>query len=709
MAKPASGTSLNTGHALYTALEAVWAMLEGTGTTSADSTGNGHTLTFAGGGTAPTWSTDGAGDAIIALGTALTQPLAVGTPFTLADGVDWSIAWRFKQTTDSNNGMVIGETGTQLSFVWQAGVALNGIRFRNVADDTDADFANADATTDKNYLLVNDFSGDGKLHLYINGSEVGTGVTPSGGTDLDIDTLGNAYSSTTFALIGSFTYCYVWDGRALTSSDATALHADPYDLFQAADTISCTDQTDGRIYQRAAGTSAKTITFAGTYTGETPATIEVQIVADDDNAELQTWTTLGGATIAGGNWSGTLSVPEGGEWYNFLARSKDGGGTVLATSSQTSNKFGVGILVAELGQSNMERMRTTSSTPPASSDLTRQYQAAWEAVAGNGDIRFANQLQAASGLLVGVLNFAVGGTTIEYWTDDISGTYTAFTDALTATGGDCEFILWHQGESDAIAGTAKATYKTALDTFYATLRTETGRSTTTLKFGCALLGNINDGTATDATTDAIRQAQLEWIGETTGAFFAGSSVDMVRFDAYHWTAPYYERMGRRYAQAIAFQLGDVAFGADGPVVASASRASGSADIEITVTHDGGTAIEELDGTTDGGSLTGWEVSDDDFSTTLTISSTAFVAGKIVLTLSAAPADVDTIKVRYQYGENPTITNPVYDDTTPQSDTIGLPLQPTIGSVTASLVGGSVSVLDEGALVGGLQALSGGLG
>lgn len=233
MAKPASGTALDTGHALYTSLEAVWAMLEGTGTTSADSTGNGHTLTFAGTGTPPSWSTDGAGDAIIAIGTAHNQPLAVGSPFSLADNTDWSIAWRFKQTADNDAGMILGDKDDNNNFVWQSGTSVNGVRFRNGNNGTNADFSNAVATTEKNYLLVNDFSGDGKLHLYIDGTQVGTGVTPAGNTDISIDTVGNGYGGTTFALVGSLTYVYVWSGRALSSSDATVLHSDPYDFFDA--------------------------------------------------------------------------------------------------------------------------------------------------------------------------------------------------------------------------------------------------------------------------------------------------------------------------------------------------------------------------------------------------------------------------------------------------------------------------------------------
>lgn len=471
---------------------------------------------------------------------------------------------------------------------------------------------------------------------------------------------------------------------SVSASPSTSPSTSPSSSPSAGDDeIACTDLTADRVYQRVAGGTTKTITFAGTYVGDAPASVEVKIVNQSDASTVQDYAALSSATIAGGNWSGTLSVPQGG-WYNFLARSKDGGGSVLAISSQTANKWGVGVLVAMIGQSNMLRMTSVSSSPPASSDLTRQYTSSWAVVAGNGAIRFANTLQATLGLPVGVLPFAESGTDIAGWAS--GSTYNNFATGLTAVGGDCEFVLWHQGEADIQAATAGSTYKTALGTLYARVRTSTGRSTTTLKFGSAIVGRLDTGGGepADAQATAIRTAQRDWCDETTGAFHAGSSVDMALADTVHWAAAAYERMGRRYAQAILHQLGLVSHGSRGPRIVSARRDTGSAVMRLTIFHLGGTALEEADGTTDGGSLTGLQFSDDDFATTLTISSTAFSGGQVHVTLSAAPADEDVVKVRYQYGEEPTVTNAIYDDTTPGSDTLGLPVQPTTDPITVSL-------------------------
>lgn len=448
-----------------------------------------------------------------------------------------------------------------------------------------------------------------------------------------------------------------------------------------APTVSCTDLTADRVYQRTKGTTAKTISLAGTYTGDDPASISIQLINANSNANIGSPIALGSATISGGNWGGSASIPQGG-WYNFKAISLSSVPATIATSSQTSNKWGVGILIATLGQSNMSNMYDVSSSPPTMNATTREYNGTWGNIVGNGAIRLADAIQTVLGLPVGLLRYAVSGSGVEYndsfgiWDSLTAGQpYPVFASGLTAAGGDCEFILWHQGEADTKGATSRTDYKAGLDNIYSRIRTATGRSTSQLKFGCAITGSFSVSPSTDDSVNDIRHAQLEWIAATSGVFFAGSSVDMIRpgGDLAHWTAPYYERMGRRYAQAVLNQLSLVSYGADGLVVASASRLNTSVDVYLNITQNGGSALKELDGSTDGGSLTGFQISDDDFATTLTISTTAFSSEKVKLTLSTIPTN--PVKVRYQYGQSPNITNPTFDNTSPSSDSLGLPIQP----------------------------------
>lgn len=222
MAKPASGTALDTGHALYTNLAHAWGLLEGTGTTSVDSRGT-KDLTLSSSGL---WTTNGGGENIIRIGTATAAPLALATSLTLGGGsAHWSIAFRAKQATSNNEGMILGDNSNTNDFLWFSGG--NYLRFRS-SSGGDFDFSSLTTfTTTANYLIT---SSDGKI--YKDGSLVQTlgAFTPT----LNVTHLGNGYTSTTLALVGDIEYVYVWTNRTLNLTDAGTLHTDPYVIYQSA-------------------------------------------------------------------------------------------------------------------------------------------------------------------------------------------------------------------------------------------------------------------------------------------------------------------------------------------------------------------------------------------------------------------------------------------------------------------------------------------
>lgn len=474
----------------------------------------------------------------------------------------------------------------------------------------------------------------------------------------------------------------------------------------AADAISNTDQTNHRIFQRSFGTTAKTVVFAGTYTGTAPTTIEIEVQPEGGGTPALDWSACGGSpTIAGGNWSGCqISVPQGG-MYNYRSRSKDGGGTVLATSSLTSNDWGVGDLLWLIGQSNQARMCTLASSPPAANANVRVYgginpglSVGWQSLSGlgNGCVILANKVADGLGIPVGIVISAQGASGLlstavaggqEYWLDLTAGQVypDAITD-LTNVGSDVAAAIWHQGENDAINGpSSQSDYKTGLGTtLYTRLKSSVTRGADMPLF-VAIIGKINSVNTDDGTT-AIRNAQIEVALETSGAQFAGSSVDMVLADTVHWDATGfgYERMGRRYAQAYLGWKGASTSGV-GPRITSASRTSGGSVVTLTVTQAAGTGLLTTGGSSAGTGLTGFRVFDNGVAKT--ISSTAFVQpNTITLTLSSAMSVAGPVVFDYQYGKQPTTSTAVYDNTTPGDDTIGLPLWPTDGQMTVSIPG-----------------------
>jgi hypothetical protein len=434
-----------------------------------------------------------------------------------------------------------------------------------------------------------------------------------------------------------------------------------------------------RIFQRVG--TARTITFGGTY-AVLPSGIDIRLYASDGTTVLQDWTAATLLTAAAGAWTASLSVPQGG-WYRWQARPT---GDTPGASAVSTRSFAVGALILCIGQSNMRRMWGTRSSPPAPDALTRRWAGfGWFATdlveqtgestalhgtsfGGNGGVRLGNLLRAGLGVPVGMLQLAIGSTAIDTWQAAGSSWLNVVANLTSDSGTDFEVALWHQGESDVIAGTTEAGYAAQLQNVIAQARSLSGRPS--LPFGVAIVGCVTGGTA---GYDAIRRAQRNVATTTAGVFIAGSTLDTTLTDGTHWDTASYERVARRYAQSVLAALGAASVGAAGPRITGARRVRGTAVVTVDIQQAGGTVLREVDNTTDGGALTGFVVLRN--GVPLTISSTAFVGNAVELTLSAAP-NGGALTVTYQAGGEPVVTAPVYDDAPPQSDTRGTPLQPS---------------------------------
>jgi len=411
--------------------------------------------------------------------------------------------------------------------------------------------------------------------------------------------------------------------------------------------ITFTDFADYRVIQRAPGVASKTVTLSGSYVGS-PTAIEYRIVEHGADTPIagHDWQTLDGAPV-GGNFSGDVSVPQGG-WYNLDLRFAGGSDPLFAGG----HRWGVGVNVFMLGQSNMSNMKDVSSAPPAADPLVAMIASgSWGAPTGNGVIALGNALASALSLPVGLIEYAVSGSPISDW--DPGSNWTAAMAGLMAAGGDCEFVLWHQGESDAIAATSKPSYKASLATVYAQCLTATGRSAAELPLLVGLLGIVTSppySSETDATWQAIQDAHLEFCAENATAYIAGNFTDLPHSNQLHYTGAGYETIAARYAQTILKLLGDVAYGGAGPRIVSATLSI--ATVNVHLGHDGGTDFTPASG------ITGFEVLDD--GTPVTVSSAARLdANTIALELASVPAG--SVTLRYQYGETPDISGVVKDN------------------------------------------------
>jgi hypothetical protein len=297
---------------------------------------------------------------------------------------------------------------------------------------------------------------------------------------------------------------------------------------------------------------------------------------------------------------------------------------------------------------------------------------------GDGEVYLANYLKSATGVFIGILPYAVSGTAISTWQPGGSGTnWTNFAAGLTAVGGDCEAALWYQGEDDASNGTSSSSYQTSLDNIRAGLWTATGRNSSNFSFGVTVLGPISSyAGSTPSTVDTIRTAHLNYIAanSTNNVFMAAVATDLnLAGGGVHIDNVSEARLGKRFALGLKKQLGLSTHGASGPKIASASHSG--AVVTVTVTQDGGTALQDGAGGS-GASLLGFRVYDN--GVLGTISSTSISGNTIVLTMSASlsgPVTMDYGMNGAPYGGTTSPASVVYDNYTVPGDTLGLPLQP----------------------------------
>lgn len=226
MAKPASGTALDTGHALFGNWTHVWAFLEGTGTTIEDSKGsNDGTLRSSG-----LWTTNADG-AIVRETDGTQRTVALGSAVTLGGSdADFTIVFRVKQTADNDNGMVLGPNNSNDDYLWLRGA--NYLRYNTTG--TSFNFTDLTLfTTIATYILVRDREAGVTDHLllYKDGSLVHE-ENAAGWESITFDTLGNGWTlANDLGLEGDLEFVGVMDGYAMNSTEVTNLSAALYGIF----------------------------------------------------------------------------------------------------------------------------------------------------------------------------------------------------------------------------------------------------------------------------------------------------------------------------------------------------------------------------------------------------------------------------------------------------------------------------------------------
>jgi hypothetical protein len=442
-------------------------------------------------------------------------------------------------------------------------------------------------------------------------------------------------------------------GVDIISKDITASGAEV--PTSETSSITIVDFDDGKIFQRT-GTSA-TITVSGTYTGM-PKAIEARVVRESTLEEIVPWTVIDPFPRKG-IFLGTLSEVSQGGWYNIQVRYSNNHSVL----SYGTHKWGVGILVACLGQSNMKEWFYKGTALRAHSLLRKFTIEGWAKLGrrGNGAIAFGNRIIERVGIPVGLLDYSKNGSGLRkeadwgtgYWEDTSPDSiYNRFVAGVSEIGGAVEFVVWIQGEADAARGTVtEDEYAQSLESFITNqIRSDIHNGSDRGYLPFLIVTMVKRPGGKDKSHQAIRNAQKHVAENVADCYLAATILDLKNQGRQHLAPDSFITMGRRVAQTVLFILGKEQY-CRGPHVNEVKRLDNHT-IEVRIEHRGGS-----DFTPDSG-ISGWEI---------------LVKGIPVPIAKVYRHDPQTIrimlenpltskaKIRYLYGAMPDASKPVLDN------------------------------------------------
>lgn len=457
-----------------------------------------------------------------------------------------------------------------------------------------------------------------------------------------------------------------------------------------------------RIYQRdikGGYTKSYTVKAVDGRNGD----IEAQIVRATDGAEEVMWTKVG--TTANGSATFEMRIPDGSRFVRFRIRGEP------SSAVQSINRIGVGDNELMIGQSGMRNFSSLIGQPypvrmplPASSEIRnlRRFSGhgyfdpterinptafgpgTTEPIAGpthartggNGLLEYLRKAQAARGYPVGAYFFPVGGTSLDTWVP--GGTnfeaMAAILDAPDGPGWAFTRLHIFGGETNAVRRDSRERVTELYMQIIKSVRARTNKPD--LPVHISLIGPLNTRGSTEASSDDIRQAQLALPGRDRYVQVALNKIDQPLSDNFAHNSPQqHAQQARRWLQNVLSFDRLVTHGCQGPRGIGATVGRGSDEIVIDVQHDGGKTLLDSSGSPAGRGLSGFYLQKN--GKTLTPAEARLDKGYVRLSypgLDAQPAD--GLAWRYMYGERPDITNVVYDDTAPQGDSKGCPMQPS---------------------------------
>jgi hypothetical protein len=288
--------------------------------------------------------------------------------------------------------------------------------------------------------------------------------------------------------------------------------ADPSSAAELISSFNVTQPPDRAIFQRESNGFAE-IPLAVFLKDELADTVEVRALNRKTQVPVKDW-----GKVSDGM---KLTLPAG--WYQLEFRAMKSG-AVVATASV--DHVGVGEVFVTCGQSNS----ANHGQPPQKADdervSSRHFQTGlWQhgddpqpGATGEGGspwARLGDLLVKKHDVPVGFICVGVGATAVSHWTPN-GGGYPRLQQAVQSLGPHgCRAVLWHQGESDSIAGTSAEDYAKMLGESIARSRKDAGWD---MPWGVALASFHPAPEATAARQAAVVAGQRKVIATIPGVF-----------------------------------------------------------------------------------------------------------------------------------------------------------------------------------------------
>jgi len=191
-------------------------------------------------------------------------------------------------------------------------------------------------------------------------------------------------------------------------------------------------------------------------------------------------------------------------------------------------------------------------------------------------LTFAKTLSHRTGVPIGLIPAAHGGTSMQQWSPKLkdrgsASLYGATIERIKANGGKVAGILWYQGESDCNPDDVKH-YDTRMTELVNAFRSDLGQPD--LPFYLVQLGVfINEGVLGGKESwTAVREIQRTWAAKTSNSGIV-SAIDLGLDDGIHVSTSGLKKLGQRFA--------DVAIGQPSPDLLSAAIEGGFAKLRVT--------------------------------------------------------------------------------------------------------------------------------